>query len=926
MKRRDFFKLMGISSGAALSACKVIPSYKKMPSYLMSSDLEIIPGMPRYIRSTCMECPARCGISVKILEEKPIKLEGIEGHPINQGALCMRGQAALARLYHPARERIKQPLIKKSDKKLQPISWQDAMETIRQKLENNKSKNLRNVFLRSHTTGTLDTLIDEFCSTLEIERLKELEIYNHHEIKQANQELFGLPLLPHYRIDQCDALITLGADLIETFLSPVEWAQQYADTKRKRKSNFKWYHIEPYLTLTSMSADQRHTINPGSEPYLLAFLLHNLHNVHNLQNLQNTPNLPPQNSASDLIVQVPFYSLDQVVEATGLEPEVIQAIRQTLENAKQPLIISGGAAVGQANGPITALYTSLLQWTLGMIGKTVDFDHAFNYSHVGTLSDLKRFVHDCQEGKIGVAFFSQIYGLAVERRLANTVNNIPFKIIMTDMPGPLTELGDLVLPLPHFLESWGDAEPRQGVKCLVQPVINPMYDTKNEGDILLTLLERHETYLDYLADHWQIIHADWFIKGYITREVNPLTVSLLKGVILEKPKVPIQKNCLFILPSLRTFDGRNISISLLVEIPEPVTAISYGKWMGISTEDAEAMNLSSGDVVQVETSENNFKIPVYPQIGLPRGIMAITIDFFGEVFSNNRIDFPFCFERVKLARTNETAEFTVMSGGKQDKKRGILPFKGQKKYDRYTLFPSQKYKNYHWGMVINLDVCTGCSACIAACYIENNVAIVGESEHKRGREMSWLRIETYYNNPVVPEFILMICQQCNDAPCETVCPVYAAFHNDEGINAQVYNRCVGTRYCSNNCPYKVRRFNWFDHSHDMPLYKVSNPDLSVRPKGVMEKCTFCIQRIRFVKERAQDENRLIKDGEVIPACAQTCPTRAITFGNLLDPESKVSKLSKSEGVFRALEHLGTEPVVYYIKRGSASGGARGNKK
>lgn len=904
MKRRDFFKIMGITSGAALSACKVIPSYKKMPSYLMPSDPKIIPGIPHYIRSTCMECPAHCGITVKILAEQPIKLEGTGDHPINKGALCMRGQAALARLYHPARERIKQPLIKKSDKKLQPISWQEAMEIIHRKLNENKSKNLSNVFLRSRTTGTLDTLIDEFCSTLKIERLNELEIYNHHEIKQANQKLFGLPLLPHYRIDQCDALVTFGVDLFETFLSPVEWAGQYAYTKRK--NNFKWHHIEPYLTLTSMSADRRHTINPGSEPYLLAFLLHNL---------PNKSNLSSQNTVFEPINQVPNYPMNQVVETTGLEQDGIQAIKQILENAKQPLIISGGAADGQANGPITALYTSLLQWTLGMPGKTVDFNHAFNYRHVGTLNDLARFVHDCQEGKIGVAFFSQIHGLAVERSLTNTVTDIPFKIIMTDMPGPLTEWGDLVLPLPHPLESWGDAEPQQGIKCLVQPAITPLYDTKNEADILLTLLKRYETYLDYLIAHWQIIPSDWIIKGYKTMEVYPQTVNLLKGVSLEKPNVPVQKNCLFILPSLRTFDGRDTNISLLAEIPDPVTAISYGKWLGISMADAQAMSLSSGDIVQVETRENNnFKVPVYPQISLPKGIIAITIDFFGEVFPDSHIDFPFCFERVTLAKTKENAEFTVMSGGKQEKKRGILPFAEQENYVRYTLFPPHKHKDYRWGMVIDLDVCTGCSACIAACYIENNVPIVGQLEHKRGREMSWLRVETYYNDPAAPEFTLMLCQHCDDAPCETVCPVYATYHNDEGLNAQIYNRCVGTRYCSNNCPYKVRRFNWFDHAHDQPLYKVSNPDLSLRPKGVMEKCTFCIQRIRFAKDIAVDENRLVKDGEVIPACAQTCPSRAITFGNLLDPESKVSKLSKSEGIYRTLEDLGTEPAVYYIKR------------
>ncbi|MCK5453922.1 MAG: 4Fe-4S dicluster domain-containing protein [Calditrichia bacterium] len=252
--------------------------------------------------------------------------------------------------------------------------------------------------------------------------------------------------------------------------------------------------------------------------------------------------------------------------------------------------------------------------------------------------------------------------------------------------------------------------------------------------------------------------------------------------------------------------------------------------------------------------------------------------------------------------------------------RGLLPPEDDHSHEgnHERWYPEHEHVNYRWGMAIDLESCIGCNACAVACYVENNIPIVGKEEHLLGREMSWIRIQPYFDEAEKMEFVPMLCQHCDNAPCEPVCPVYAAYHNPEGLNVQVYNRCVGTRYCANNCPYKVRRFNWFDHRLPEPLDKMYNPDVSVRDRGIMEKCTFCIQRIRSAKDMAKDENRLLEDGEVIPACAQTCPTKAITFGNLEDKNSRVHKLAQSEKAYRALEELGTEPAVNYLRK-------RGNK-
>jgi Fe-S-cluster-containing dehydrogenase component len=273
-------------------------------------------------------------------------------------------------------------------------------------------------------------------------------------------------------------------------------------------------------------------------------------------------------------------------------------------------------------------------------------------------------------------------------------------------------------------------------------------------------------------------------------------------------------------------------------------------------------------------------------------------------------------EDIKVEKTGEKFKLAILSGSLSQQGRGVIPNPNHKEHylERHSLYPEHQHPDYRWAMVIDLDLCIGCGACVAACYIENNVAIVGRERHVRGGEMSWIRIEPYYENGEGVHFLPMLCQHCDYAPCESVCPVYAPYHTPEGLNAQIYNRCVGTRYCSNNCPYKVRRFNWLKPPRPEPMDKMLNPEMWARPKGVMEKCTFCVQRIRFAKDKAKDENRKVQDGEIVPACAQTCPTNAIVFGNMKDENSRVYQLAHSERVFRVFEQLGTEPGIYYLQR------------
>lgn len=292
--------------------------------------------------------------------------------------------------------------------------------------------------------------------------------------------------------------------------------------------------------------------------------------------------------------------------------------------------------------------------------------------------------------------------------------------------------------------------------------------------------------------------------------------------------------------------------------------------------------------------------------------------------------------RVNLTPTGKQARLVATEGGRRQLGRGIaqaVSLSGLQHPRRsgeaggaeathkagavQDMYPPHEHPNYRWGMAIDLDACIGCGACVVACYAENNLPVVGKEECAAGREMAWLRIERYFeDDPSSPgvRFVPMMCQQCDNAPCEPVCPAYATYHTSEGLNAQIYNRCVGTRYCANNCPYKARRFNWFANKWAEPLNFQLNPDVSVREMGVMEKCTFCFERIREAKDRAKDEDRRVRDGEIVPACAQTCPTNAIVFGNLEDPHSEVARLSRDPRNYRILEEVNTKPAVIYLRK------------
>ncbi len=917
MNRREFIKLISVMLAGTVGCGGKRAQVEKLIPYLVPPEEGIIPGEPIYYSSSCTECPANCGILIKTIDGIPIKIEGNPEHPVNEGKLCVRGQSSIMRLYHP--KRLKSPLLKRNNSFVN-ISWEDAYKKIEDELIASKKKGLNSIYISGRTTGISSELIKKFCQMYEIEKIDDIENFSYSSLRQAYNLLFNINDLPQYKISECDLLITIGADIFETFISPVNYAVQFS--KAKRENNMKWFHVEPHLSLTGAKADKRIIVKPCSEFYLLLYILKNIN----------------FNQKEKILGKFLSISDREIFANLNISSEELKGLVESFLNAKNPLLIAGGVSVYQNFGLETALLSALIQWYSGMVGKTIDFNQTENYASVGSALTIKEISKKMDEDKVGFSIVSKINLIKDFGSIFNFQSNfkkIKFKVYLTDFLDETAKECDLVLPLSHSLEAWGDVEPRKYLKGLVQPAIKPLFDTKSEAEFLLSFIQK-ESFQKFLFRTWSENYGKDFLefffkKGYYEEKITRKEIILNEGKIEEilnkisLPK-PIEFPVLIINPSIRFYDGRSKTIPLLEEIPDSLTTISYGEWISVSEEDALRYNLKNKDEISLDLlSGERLRFPVKILPLMPPNIYAIN---YGSIAGNHfKIDEKtgeklHFLEIEKIVKTNNIIDLPILSGllseegrKQEEYSRRLMPeenHSGGTKIEKHSFYPEPHYKEYRWAMAIDLALCIGCSACVAACYIENNIPLVGKEEHLNGREMSWIRIEPYYFRNEGCKFIPMLCQQCDYAPCEPVCPVYATYHNPEGLNAQIYNRCVGTRYCSNNCPYKARRFNWFEHKKEYPLNKLINPEVFVRGKGVMEKCTFCIQRIRRAHDRAKDEGRKIKDGEVIPACAQTCPTGAITFGNLLDKTSKIYQLANSKRAYRIFEELGTSPAVYYL--------------
>jgi molybdopterin-containing oxidoreductase family iron-sulfur binding subunit len=939
MDRREFLGWLSVASGASLLAgCDLTRKSEKIIPYLVPPDDGVIPGEATFVASSCTECPVNCGVTARIRDERPVKVDGLAGHPVNDGALCVRGQASLGRLYHV--DRIRQPLVQDAAGALAPAAWSEALARAAEALR----RGGENVMLAGRVSGSLSVLMDEFASRAGVRREPGFELFNHAAVREANRSLFDRPVVPALRPDNADVIITVGADVIETHVNPVSFSLGLSK-RRSAGEHLTWYHVEPHVSMSGFKADHRLVLKAGSEAHLLAFLLHAM-----------AEKRPLDARVAAHVASVPAVNADGAAAATGLAREVLEEMANALAGAHSPLLVAGGVSTAQETGLDVARLAALLQYACGMHGHTVDLAGGTDYAGVGSMADLERLSGRLDAGQVGTVILFNVdpVGLLPDGgKFAASLDKAAVRIGVGDMLTPTLQQCDVVLPLSHALESWGDAEPVAGVVNVIQPAIKPLFDTLADGDVLLRLMAElghaapGTTYQQYVLDRWARDYGaaaaqDLVKNGWMRTPVAGVTAapgSADHKYTFDAATAPAG-GVLVVAPSTRWFDGRSAWLPMLHEIPDPLTTVTWDNWVSVGTDTASALGVGDDDEIDLRGEGWSLQLPVRLQPGLARDVFMVQRGAGSPLlgWSRSSGEVTAVAGGVAVAKTGRRSRVARTSGSLYEEGRGAVPghhpehfnqdvapmpdHHGQPR-ENLTFYPLPNYPNYRWAMAIDMQKCVGCSACIAACTIENNVPMVGRENHLRGREMGWIRLEPYYaKDGSAGDFVPAMCQHCDYAPCEPVCPVYATYHNDEGLNAQVYNRCVGTRYCGNNCPYKQRRFNYFSwEKRPFPLDLMTNPDVSMRGKGIMEKCTFCVQRIRHARDVAKDEKRGIREGEVTTACAQACPGKAIVFGNLLDTNSEVYRWSQSARSSRLLEELGTGPAVFYLNKGNGHHGA-----
>jgi len=973
MDRRTFLKIAGMGSVAITAGC-TSEADKTLFSLVHAPD-DMVAGKAAWYATTCRECPAGCGILAKNREGRVIKVEGNPLHPVNSGKLCMRGQSAVQRIYHP--DRIKTPLVK--DKEAwRPISFSEALALLKDKAAGAVKKGPDRVRMLTEIEG--ECLLNLFTQSLEKWRSSSplvFEPFAYESLKSANETVFGIDGLVSYHLQDADMLVSFGADFLETWLSPVEYAQKFKGMHAlKNGEKHLFFHISPYQSLTAANADQWMPCAPGAETAIVLTLINELLQLGRGQHL-------PESLRSHLVLTFASYTGKDVTRHSGIYGEHFQMLLARLVESSRPLIFGTGTGSSGGNDFQTHVAVNLLNHILDPKLTLFDFANRHRVEISAKRSEVIHFFKALREKPADMLLLNNtnpVFALPPGSGVKDALKEQSlFVVSFTNVMDETAQFADLVFPVALPLETWGEYEGKLDVGSTLQPAMGKLTDAPAIGDVFLEAIAEDltptDTFKTYLFKH--LIqkggvrdHKDrlqLFRQGGMHHQKSSGrwygTIPDTVADVFDTITASLDSELVFMAaPSIRFYDGRSAYMPWLGEIPDPLTKIAWHTPVLVHPETMAKYGLTQGDVVQIRSQWGQLEAPVYESEGVgsnvllmsmgqghtvygryaadmglnPNGLLSpeITNPLNGPEFSVHPVSIQKNSSTIKLAHTDGSriqhgrkialsVSLDELKHPRPHEKPGLtmhdfpLTLPLSEGYDpKRDFYPAHDHKDYRWSMIVDLDRCIGCAACAAACYAENNVGIVGIDGIRDGREMAWLQVERYHHHqsPDRIIFLPMLCQHCDNAPCESVCPVFAPHHSVEGINNQIYNRCIGTRFCAQNCPYKVRRFNWFDWKWPPPLNLQLNPEVTVRSKGVMEKCSFCVQRIKVAHGIAKDEKRMIKDGEVIPACVQTCPVDALIFGNLMDKKSRVRQLVEDPRAYQVMGYLNTKPAVIYLKK------------
>jgi MoCo/4Fe-4S cofactor protein with predicted Tat translocation signal len=1023
--RRDFLKYLGFSTAAAALAASCETPVKKAIPFANKPE-DIIPGVADFYATTYVQDGDVVSILAKVRDGRPIKVEGNELDTINGGGTSARVQASVLDLYDTAR--LRHPLINGKEVTLDAID-----RTLAKELAGIGGKQVV-VLTSTVTSPTTQEAINRFLAKYP-GRHVTYDAVSYSALIQANELTYGKKAIPSYQFQKAATVVSLGADFLGTWLSPVEFSRQYALGKKiveKAPTLNKHIHFDSILTVTGAAADERFLHRPSEQGAVAVALLG--------------------------AVRGEAVSIGDAKLKAGIE----KAAKELMAKPGTGLVVSG------SNDVNVQVVVNAINEAIGANGTTIDWS-VTNNTRKGVDGDFIQLVKDIKANQVGALL---IYGANpvytwFEKDLAQAIKTIPVTVSFSGKKDETAQVAKYVVPDHHYLESWGDAEPKTGHFSFIQPTINPLFktrqwqdslliwagvnttapvttttivDTVNKADSTTREINPHAAaataavatpYFSFLKTYWTgklggegawdkvlqdgvIMPAAGAAAG---AAFNAGGVDAAKAAIAAVPKGGATELVLY--QKIGIGEGQGASNPWLQELPDPITKATWDNYVIVSPAMAKTLlkiDLSNGGqaddyevqppkhVVQVKMGNTIVKLPAliipgvhpntvaiavgygrtteigkaatfkgesmganaYPFANIPQG--SATVSYYapsvevsdtGDKFAVALTQTHNTYDTAQGKRTEVVKEITLAEYIAhpeeilEEREKELKPWGGVDSFDvKGTLYPNRHLEQpgVKWGMSIDLNSCTGCGACVVACHIENNVPIVGKNQVMKYHDMHWLRIDRYYSgdaeNPDVV-FQPMLCQHCDNAPCENVCPVAATPHSSEGLNMMTYNRCIGTRYCANNCPYKVRRFNWLDYTgadsfpdNQKPLVEegelddvvlmmnddltrmVLNPDVTVRSRGVMEKCTFCVQRLQDGKLKAKKEGRPLHTGgesnnwDVKAACQQACASGCITFGNVHDLGSEVS-LSRKENknrLFYVIEQVHTLPNVSYLAK------------
>ena len=985
--RRDFLKYLGFSTAAAaLAASCNIPVKKSVP-YLQKPD-NVTPGIANYYATTYVNGGDAIAVVVKQRDGRPIKIEGNELSSVYKGGTSAQAQASVLDLYDPTR--LRHPLQKAGEDFKEVTSFDNFDKLVGAAIAGKAVVLLTSTI---HSPSTLQ-IISEFLAKYPGSRHVQYDAVSYSGMLLANELTYGKRAIPSYHFDKAQTIVSLGADFLGTWLNPVEFSKGYAANRKVTSKNPKLnrhIHFESMMSLTGSNADDRFT------------------------------HLPSQTGAVALAL---LAKLGGAVTAPNIADAKLKA---GIEKTAAVLSASKGAAlvVSGSNDVNVQVVVNAINEAIGANGTTINWGVTTN-TRKGVDTEMLQLVNDMKAGSVGALLLydcNPSYTFAGDFDAA--LAKVPVSVSFNSTLDETSEQCKYVLPSHHWLESWGDAEPKSGYVSLLQPVINPLFKTRPFQTSLLKWAGNTSDYETYYKNYWSaklgsVATWDKALQDGVIEPIVPVAGSgSFNGGVLAAAaaKLATTKSGEYevvLYEKISVGNGAQANNPWLQELPDPISKVTWDNYamispgMAIKLLSLDVMNnqrqadayevTPEKPVIKITVNGKSLSLPALIIPGLNDATIAVAVGYgrgttakFKERDAQKIMEtigkasagagqnaYPLVisdgtsFHYASVATVEKTSEVyplaqTQVHGFTEGRpviyetslasyvkdpnevlahprhEREILVPYGKEDFVKDgTLYPDFVKPGAKWGMSIDLNTCTGCSACVVACSAENNVSVVGKIQVQRAHEMHWLRIDRYFTgdlqNPDVV-FQPMMCQHCDNAPCENVCPVAATNHSSEGLNQMTYNRCIGTRYCANNCPYKVRRFNWLDyngadsfkdnqqsligtdtnevinHMNDDLTRMVLNPDVTVRGRGVIEKCSFCVQRLQETKleaKKAQDPS-IIRN--VKTACMQACPTNAISFGNVNDPQSEVSKARADDSRnFYVLEQLHVLPNVSYLAK------------